>query len=352
MHNPTLGHGSRLLVIGDTHCRFDVLEQVIAREQRAGVAAVLHCGDIGIYDQHSPERLSKRERYLIEKHKNPVELCYPFLDGSRRLPVPLLGIPGNHEDFQLVDELEQGQRELEGFRLLVPGEQVRFELGERAVSVMGLGRILPEGMSPKRRPAAKFISREAIHATLTAARTARPDILLLHEAPHLSTVAKHRVFGSTELLDLVEEIQPRLAIFGHMHLELKAQIGPTEVYGVGYGAYGRYGTVDDQLRFHFRDLNGRLAAPRETTPVRPVKPAKRAQAEQRHIHSLQKVPLPLEGREVIRHFNLGRLHKRERKRLEQLFIELRKISIERGSLSREEALTYTEEFLRKSNLIS
>lgn len=349
--------GDRLLVVGDTHCRFDLLEQMIAREQARGpLAAVLHCGDIGLYDEDSLARLPARETRLIQKHKNPLELCYPYLAGERALPVPLYGIPGNHEDFALVEELERGYRRLPNLSLLRPGERVTVELGQRLVNVMGLGRILPNDASVKNRGRAKYISPEAMARTLRRGQGSAPDILLLHEPPRLWTTRGRGDFGSEEVSRLVRALAPRLVICGHMHFEYLAQLDGIEVVGVGYGNAGRYAVVDQDLTLHFADLEDRPAAPREA--MEPSPPAedhdpheKKRDRDRRRHNRLQRMPLPVTGRDVIQHFGLGRLRKAGRRKVNKLMGELRNHMVEHGALSRDRALDQAGRYLRDNGLL-
>ncbi len=342
----------RLVVVGDTHCRFDRLEQMIAREQRRGpVVAALHCGDLGLYDRGSKERLPRRERALIVKHKNPLDLCYPYLEGEQSLPVPLWGVPGNHEDFQVVEKLERGLRRLPNLSLLVPGQRVTLELGQTSLVVMGLGRILPAELSPRslRRP--KYIRADAL---ARAAEGPAPDVLLLHEPPLLRI--GRGTFGSPEVSRLVRALRPGLVLCGHMHFEYRAELDGIPVVGLGYGMAGRYGVVDRGLEVRFEDLQGRPSRLREVSEEAPVEQAPGAEEQQRRARKrqnrLQRTPLPLTGREVIRHFQLGRLRKGGKRKVDRLMGQLRRHLVEQGSLTRAQALAHAAAYLRDNHLLA
>ena len=341
----------RLVVVGDTHCRFDRLEQMIARQrQRGPVPAVLHCGDLGLYDRGSMGRLPARERNLILKHRNPVELCYPYLDGAQALPVPLWGVPGNHEDFQVVEELEGRRRRLPGLNLLIPGQRVALELGQARLVVMGLGRILPIDAAPRSRRRPRYIRDDAL---ARAAEGPAPDILLLHEPPRLRS--GRGAFGSPQVSRLVRTLRPRLVICGHMHFEYRAELDGIPVVGLGYGVAGRHAVVDRQLEVRFEDLQGRPAFPREVSEEAPPEPPSGAAEEKRRARKqqnrLQRTPLPLTGRDVIGHFELGRLRKGGKRKVDRLMGELRRHLVEHGTLTREQALVQAEAFLRDNHLL-
>jgi Icc-related predicted phosphoesterase len=260
---------SQLIVAADTHGHFGLLERMIARELEAdpGTSAVLHAGDIGLYDEHSLGRLRVRERQLIEKHGNPIHLAYDRLSGERSLPLPLVGIPGNHEDFALVERLEAGELRLPWLHLLTPGAAAELTLGARKVRVAGLGRIAPSLEAKKIKRAKKHILREHLRTMLEGLRGAPSDVLLLHDPPELRVEGQRGGFGSLWLTELVRQLRPGLVLCGHMHFEYRAELDGIPIVGVGYGAKGRYGVLDEELRFHFRDLDGRQAAPRRVAPA-------------------------------------------------------------------------------------
>ena len=256
---------ARLIAIADTHCGFDRIEAAIAIERAVDpdTCAVLHAEDLGIYDRESPDRLTARELALIERHDDPIELSFEFLAGAR-LALPLVGIPGNHEDFHLVRRFEAGTLELPGFRLLAPGDCEELRLGGRTVRVMGLGRTAPGG----RRGPSHF-DDSALELAGARGEQERPDILLLHDAPLLQVQGQRRRFGARALTRLVERVRPRLVLAGHIHLEYRAEVAGVPVVGLGYGLKGRYAVVDEELQVEFCDLHGRPPTTRAVFAPRP-----------------------------------------------------------------------------------
>ncbi len=261
----------QLIVAGDTHCHFDLLERMIAVETAVdpATAGVLHVGDMGLYDADSLSRLPARECHLIRKYRNPIHLAFDIMAGARQPALPLVGIPGNHEDFELVERLERGSLELPGLSLLVPGATVELQLGSRSVRIAGIGRIAPSAEASKAKRKPKYLQREDVERAAEQLRVARPDVLLLHDPPLLRVEGQRGSFGSAWLSELVRQVRPGLVICGHMHFEYVAMLDGVPIVGVGYGAKGRYGVLDEELRFEFRDLKGRPAAPRKVVPVEP-----------------------------------------------------------------------------------
>ncbi len=330
---------ARLIVVADTHCRFDVLEAVIEHEtaRGPGVVAVLHCGDIGLYDEGSLERLSTRESQLIRKHRNPIEQCYPYLNGARAFDVPVYAIPGNHEDFELVKEIESGRRTLPGLHLLLPGERVKLPVGERVFEVMGLGRTLPEDIHAKNRNRAKYIADDDVEGTLAACRSGGPDILLLHQPPKIQLPGRSE-FGSTVVTRLLREIAPRLTVVGHMHFEYDTVVEGARVVGAGYGVWGVYATIDAELVLSRR----RAPLPPGVLEVLEGVKARRYRAERAGAKSgrqrrAARTELQLTHGEIVQHFGLSVPSGRVRRRLDRLLGDLRR-RFAAGEVTREEAL--------------
>jgi hypothetical protein len=337
---------ARLIVVGDTHCRYDLLDAMIARELAAdaGTSAVLHVGDLGLYDGGSLGRLSVRERGLIEKHRNPLHLAHAFLEGHARLGLPLVGIAGNHEDFFLVERLERKENDLPGLTLLAPGEVVDVPLGERRLRVMGLGRIVAQADTshPRR---AKYIQPEHLERAATAGEAQPPDVLLLHDPPALMLEGGRAPFGSQPLTDLIARVRPGIVLCGHMHFEYATEVHGVPVRGLGYGAMGRYGVIGEDLRFEFRDRQGRPAAQRAVEPAPP--PAPRAVRGDGH---LQRAPLPVTAHGIVERFGLGRLDRRQRRALDGFLADLRRAFVAAGGMDEAEAWARAEGFVRGAGL--
>ncbi|MFH1464989.1 MAG: metallophosphoesterase [Pseudomonadota bacterium] len=345
---------AQLLVIGDTHCHFDLIEAIAARELAtdADTTGILHVGDIGLYDSRSLARMPARERGLIEKHGNPIHLAFGYVEGSAPLPLPLVGIPGNHEDFELVARLEAGSLVLPGLHLLGPGVGRELSLGDRVVRVMGLGRIAPGVPGSKHSRRAKYFQPEDLELATEHGVAWGPQILLLHDPPLLQVVGQRGTFGSPALSALIERVRPAVVLAGHMHFEYQAEITGVPVYGVGYGAKGRYAVLDEDLRLHFRDLAGRPAAPRGVAaPSLPLPDdlaeQRRGDQRRREKARLQRRPLPITGRQLMERFALGRVRRRDRRSVDHILAQLRALLLERGDLSEAEAWEAVEPWVRE-----
>jgi Icc-related predicted phosphoesterase len=120
-----------------------------------------------------------------------------------------------------------------------PGHRVidggRVEVGGFTFGFAGAGL-----HSPYRTP--NEISEAAFAAKLEAVTAGGPvDVLCTHIPPAVpellfDTVARRLETGSTVLLDVIRRVQPRYALFGHVHQPLaqRVRIGRTECVNVGH----------------------------------------------------------------------------------------------------------------------
>lgn len=249
----------KLIIIGDTHCNFKVIESIIEKEKKTGeVVAVLHAGDIGVYDEKSMERIPEREANLIQKHKDPIHEFFPYMEKKKSFPVPMYWIEGNHEDFELCELFKKDEKKIENFFPLNPGEITEIAFGEKCLKIAGLGKIV--GLNKAGLTFSKYISEKEFHL---AKQLASPDILLLHEPVLLSNKTKNnkwRSFGRGEITNVVKMVKPKLAFIGHMHFEYRIDIYGTKIYGLGYGVVGKYLTVDENLKVDYKAIDGKEIA--------------------------------------------------------------------------------------------
>lgn len=338
---------SQLVIVGDTHCHFDLLEAMVARELAAepSTSGVLHVGDLGLYDAGSLSRLPARERHLVQKHGSPIHLAFEVLAGERTLPLPLLGIPGNHEDFTLVERLEQGSLDLPNLGLLSPGSSIDLALGSRTLRVAGLGRIAPSLEARKAKRKAKYFGREDVDGAIARLQGARPDVLLLHDPPLLRVAGQQGTFGSAWLSELVRQVRPGLVLCGHMHFEYRAELDRVPIVGLGYGARGRYGVLTEEFCFEFRDLEDRPPAPRIVEPAPEREGAGAPLASRARLH---RAPLPIGARQIAERFGLGKLRRRSRRALDGILVRLRAELVARGELSEDEAWALVEPWVAEA----
>jgi Icc-related predicted phosphoesterase len=122
---------------------------------------------------------------------------------------------------------------------LKPGHQIidgdRVEVGGFSFGFVGGGLI-----SPYRTP--NEITEAAFAAKLDAIVAGGPvDVLCTHVPPAVpellyDTVARRLETGSAALLEVIRQVQPRYAVFGHVHQPIaqRVRIGRTECVNVGH----------------------------------------------------------------------------------------------------------------------
>ncbi len=335
---------NKILVISDTHSNMEMMERVIETESaNCQVAAVLHPGDIGIYDQGSLERIPERERRLIEKHGDPTHNFFPYLSGNASFAIPVIAVPGNHEDFSLVDALIQGMRTVGNLKMLAPEDFAVINLNERDVTVMGLGKILPAILRENRRHDEKYIQEEELHVFREKALAVKPDILIFHDAPFLSRItAKGGLspFGSPVIRDLILAIKPRLVLCGHMHFEYRLEMNGIVITGMGYGARGRYGVLSRDFTFEWKGVDGSIPFRSDVVPGGDAITTVRNKV----MSGSQRIMLPVTGDRIIAHFGLDHQDHGERKKLGLFFMDLRLRIMNGDVITDEKALELAEKF--------
>jgi Icc-related predicted phosphoesterase len=122
---------------------------------------------------------------------------------------------------------------------LKPGHHVidggRVEVGGLVFGFAGAGLV-----SPYRTP--NEITEDAFRVKLDAIEADGPvDVLCTHSPPAIpellfDTVARRMETGSVALLEMIRRVQPRYALFGHVHQPLarRVRVGRTECVNVGH----------------------------------------------------------------------------------------------------------------------
>ena len=341
----------KTLVISDTHSSMEMLERIFEIEAASGsIDAVLHPGDIGIYDERSLARISDRERYLIEKHDDPIHNFFPYIRGDKSFAFPVHAIPGNHEDFDLVDGLQRGDFSIANLNMLGSESMELISSNGATIKVMGLGKILPAQLRETRRSDRKYIQDVEIESFRSKALAFRPDVLMFHEAPFLSRMTPKgglSHFGSPAIMDLITAISPRLVLCGHMHFEYRITIGETVIIGLGYGAKGRYGVLHEDLGFEWKGVYESPYPP--VTVVLPGE-AERPVARARKIANTSRIALPISGAEMVARFGLEDLDHEGRKNLGFFFRDLKERIDAGETITAEKAWRLAEKFMHDGKL--
>lgn len=116
----------RILLISDTHGNLDIINEKVSQ---TNADMVIHAGDFGFYDDQSVYRLSPRElrlsvahspvwrQYDVDKQASRERLIeinienkllgdFPdYISGEKKFSVPVYAVWGNHEDVQVLRQL-------------------------------------------------------------------------------------------------------------------------------------------------------------------------------------------------------------------------------------------------------
>ncbi len=151
----------RILLISDTHGNLDIINEKIAQ---TNADMVIHAGDFGFYDEQSINRLSPRElrlsiahspvwrKYDVNKQTNRERLIeivkenrllgtFPeYISGEKQFSVPVYAVWGNHEDVQVLRQLNN-DLSIDNLHLLDEHHFYQFHTDDNELefSLYGLG---------------------------------------------------------------------------------------------------------------------------------------------------------------------------------------------------------------------
>jgi Icc-related predicted phosphoesterase len=222
--------GSTLLLLGDLINFLDyismtgVLVEVFSAEAVKEVVDLRTAGDLEEAGRVMKARAAGREDEIREAIGTRVKAQYAEVFGA--LPNPTYLILGNVDQPKLIQRATESHPALK----LVDGKVVELE-GERFGFI---GGALPTPLH-----VAGEITEEEMRAKVDS--LGEVDVLCSHIPPAVpelcyDTLARKHEKGSADLLRYIEEAQPRIAYFGHVHQPLISTmyVGKTRCINVGY----------------------------------------------------------------------------------------------------------------------
>jgi len=239
-----------LAIIGDVHGHLALMYAVLGRWQKETgrrIDLILQCGDMGSFLPTSQlDRATKRW-----SEQDPEELGFGEFAGDSVPPTLLdprplvVFIPGNHEDFVMLDEREKAARPDQStysvsndgrIHALRSGRVWTFAMEGEAIRVAGISGIAREPHRKGRHP--RYYLSEADALRLAQAGPGSVDILISHDGPSGLFGSDYRGMAGSDALRLViEETSPKLAFFAHYDREGEWSIGTTRVVGMGKCGY-------------------------------------------------------------------------------------------------------------------
>ena len=248
----------RIAVAGDVHGHLGLLYAILGRWSRQAerpIDLILQVGDLGAFGAGSALDRATRRRADID----PEERGFAEFETSRPPSTlldprpPLVFIPGNHEDFDL---LEQRAREAppgptypvtadQRIRALVSGRVWTCRVGGDELRIAGVSGVTGRQDRPHRHRGMHLDDDQALR--LGELGPGAVDLVITHERPaSVQGRFRHDLGGSETLQLMLEALAPRVACFGHYDMPGEWGIGWTRVFGLaGVGYKGRgTGTVN------------------------------------------------------------------------------------------------------------
>lgn len=225
--------------VGDVHGQMRAMVRLLeGMERRLGRALdfVLQVGD---FEPHRGED-DLATMAAPQKYRKLGDFA-AFHEGAAIFPWPVHFIGGNHEPHGFLDRMPLGGEVAPRCRYL--GRVGALEIA--GLRVVGLSGIHDEGTYQRGRPPIEDIRTTSLksyvgfteHEVQRAAELGPADVLLLHEwpeglveAPSLAELAAqgrpltHREIGNAPARMLIELLQPKLVLCGHMHERRRAEI--------------------------------------------------------------------------------------------------------------------------------
>ncbi|MDQ2976165.1 MAG: metallophosphoesterase [Acidobacteriota bacterium] len=238
-----------IAVIGDVHGHLALMYAILGRWQKeAGrrIDLILQLGDMGAFLPSS--QLDQATKKYSQR--DPDELGFAEFAGAHP-PVtlldprpPLVFIPGNHEDFDFLEECGRRAPQAEAIYpvsqdgkicALRSGRIYNFGVGDESVRIAGVSGIA-HGRQKKGRHVRYYLSDEDA-LRLAGAGVGAIDILISHEGPNGLYADEAEPVGSGALRLIIEEAHPRFAFFAHYGRAGEWRIGWTEVLGMTNCSY-------------------------------------------------------------------------------------------------------------------
>jgi hypothetical protein len=237
------------------HGHLALLYAILGRWQRESgqrIALILQVGDLGCFPRPALDQATRRHA-----ERDPEELGFAEFAGERPPATlldprpPLVFIPGNHEDFDFLQECEaSGDPSASVYPVSRDGRIMALRSGHiwpstpespsSPLRIAGVSGVAHRRHKRHLHPRLHLRDEEAL--ALAERGRGSVDILISHERPAGTEGAfRHDLGGSEALRLLIEATEPRLAFFGHYDRAGEWSVGDTRVIGLGGCGYERWG---------------------------------------------------------------------------------------------------------------
>lgn len=243
-----------IAVVGDVHGHLALMYGILGDwqyESGQRIDLIVQLGDLGAFT--SASKLDQATKRYAER--DPEELGFAEYAGPSPPSTlldprpPLVFIPGNHEDFGLIENagksVDAGLATFPltqdgAIRVLRSGMVYDHNADDGSVRIAGISGVGTKDNKKSIHRMAHLDEASAIELAELGPRAF--DILISHDAPSGLTEGPP---GSEALRLVIEEVQPALAFFAHYDWIGEDQIGTTIVTGLGCCSYDVKKPVDD-----------------------------------------------------------------------------------------------------------
>lgn len=214
----------RIAIVGDVHGKIDLM---IEKSLELNVDAIMQVGDFGTFI--SEEKMDRAAR----KHDG-VGNFVEYYNGAKKFPVPIYFIKGNHDDFNVLEEIKS--RKIKNLNFMENGlaynvcgrffgslggnySRTRYQFNHKDSQLHG-----------KRR---KHFNHQDVEAL---EKFSNIYAIIAHDCPNdvgIKNKFDESDCGSPEVRALIEKIKPRFYFHGHHHCYTETLIGNTRVIGLG-----------------------------------------------------------------------------------------------------------------------
>ncbi len=240
----------RFVVVGDVHGQFGLFSKVLQNlKQKYNISVAFQVGDLAFISSDDRQYLKMlatpgpKEPPLIFDGFDNIEEALCFLRGEIELPVPVLFVGGNHEDWPYLDKFEKEAKE-KGIKppyLVAPHLYFLGRAG--VVKVMGMRLAFLSGIYDRIRfePCSEHpLERWAITKNdeeRLLASDGPADIFLSHEWPAQLVIKTRKgnesVSIGCEVIDrALKHFKPQFSFHGHIHCYVRNRCYESECIGL------------------------------------------------------------------------------------------------------------------------
>ena len=213
---------SRIAIVGDIHGKIDfMLEKVL----ESGADVIIQVGDFGTFI--SEEKMDKATR----RHEGLGDFV-DYYSGRKKFPIPVHFVKGNHEDFDILEEIKSGK--IKNLQYMENGQV--YEIAGMRFGALG-GNYSKVRFSRERRQIRGGRRKHFNYQDIDDLLKCRDmDAIIAHDCP--TGIGFKSKFGgegcgSEELRELIKQIRPDFYFHGHYHRYNEVKINKTKIICLG-----------------------------------------------------------------------------------------------------------------------